>query len=117
MEIDLQGDLVGTACPGDVLSVTGIVQVCFSYSRECMNICVIPRSLVVCTTEFTEVQRDSPELDGAIVRCLQSWHARYLTFNKLYDFFSLQLLVRARSYLWFEMNVFFRTSLSGRCIC
>ncbi|CAF4793633.1 unnamed protein product [Pieris macdunnoughi] len=27
VEIDLQGDLVGTACPGDVLSVTGIVQV------------------------------------------------------------------------------------------
>lgn len=28
VEIELQGDLVGTACPGDVLSVTGIVQVC-----------------------------------------------------------------------------------------
>ncbi|KAJ0182473.1 hypothetical protein K1T71_001842 [Dendrolimus kikuchii] len=27
VEIELQGDLVGTACPGDVLSVTGIVQV------------------------------------------------------------------------------------------
>ncbi|XP_050681276.1 DNA helicase MCM8 [Leptidea sinapis] len=27
VEIDLQGDLVGSACPGDVLSVTGIVQV------------------------------------------------------------------------------------------
>lgn len=29
VEIELQGDLVGTACPGDVLSVTGIVQVWF----------------------------------------------------------------------------------------
>ncbi|KAG7310603.1 hypothetical protein JYU34_003395 [Plutella xylostella] len=27
VEIELQGDLVGAACPGDVLSVTGIVQV------------------------------------------------------------------------------------------
>ncbi|XP_049877697.1 DNA helicase MCM8-like [Pectinophora gossypiella] len=27
VEIELQGDLVGTACPGDVLSVTGVVQV------------------------------------------------------------------------------------------
>ncbi|GBP28130.1 DNA helicase MCM8 [Eumeta japonica] len=27
VEIELHGDLVGTACPGDVLSVTGIVQV------------------------------------------------------------------------------------------
>ncbi|XP_045448579.1 DNA helicase MCM8-like [Melitaea cinxia] len=27
VEIELQGDLVGSACPGDVLSVTGIVQV------------------------------------------------------------------------------------------
>ncbi|XP_063375575.1 DNA helicase MCM8-like [Cydia amplana] len=27
VEIELKGDLVGTACPGDVLSVTGIVQV------------------------------------------------------------------------------------------
>lgn len=31
VEIELQGDLVGTACPGDVLSVTGIVQVLYGY--------------------------------------------------------------------------------------
>lgn len=33
VEIELQGDLVGTACPGDVLSVTGIVQVSQIHQR------------------------------------------------------------------------------------